>query len=98
MSNTLKRVMVVITAVNTYLVAGALIVSIITEEVAEELPSSTAEAVVKIGGKVVGWLGAAIAILRRSTPVILSQRGLLPPPEGEPIVPTANVVGVVAEV
>ena len=88
MDKTLARLRTLGTAANTYLVLAGLVVGIVTEEVAEELPSSTAEAVVKIGGKIVGWLGAAVAIVRRSTVVIEQQRGLLP--VVGPVVPEAN--------
>lgn len=88
MNSTLERIRTLATAANTYLVAGALIVSIVTQEVAEELDGDTAEVVVRIGGKVVAWLGAAIMIVRRSTTVIEQQRGLLP--IAGPIIPDAN--------
>ena len=93
MSNLIDRVAVVAKAVPTYLVAAAIIVPIIAEEVAEELSGDTATKVVRIGAKVAGWLGAAVAIIRRSTPVIHSQRGLLKPPDGQPIIPAANMPG-----
>ena len=88
MNATLERIKTLANAANTYLVLAGLVVAIVTEEVAEELPSSTAETVVKVGGKVVGWLGAAIAIVRRSTVVIEEQRGLLP--VAGPVIPEAN--------
>lgn len=93
MSKFIARIKVLATAVNTWLVAAALIAPIIISEVAQELPSDKAEAFTKWGGKVVAWIGAAIAIVRRSTPVIKSQRGLLAPEEGTPVIPVANVAG-----
>lgn len=89
MRNTLARAAVVLRAAPTYLVTAAAVVTIITDEVADELPTSAAEAVVRWGGKVVSVIGAAVAIVRRSTPVIEGQRGLLPP--AGPIIPAANV-------
>lgn len=92
MNSTLQRIAVVAKAVPTYLVAGALVVSIATQEISEELSGDAAENVVRIGGKLAAWLGAAVAIIRRSTPVIKAQRGLLEPESG-PIIPVANVPG-----
>jgi hypothetical protein len=92
MSKFTDRVVVVAKAVPTYLVAASLVASIATEEIAEELSGDAAQNVVRVGGKVVAWLGAAIAIIRRSTPVIKSQRGLLEPESG-PIIPVANMPG-----
>lgn len=92
MSPFLQRVVIVAKAVPTYLVAASLIVSVATQEISEELDGETATNVVRIGGKIVAWLGAAIAIIRRSTPVIKSQRGLLEPESG-PIIPVANMPG-----
>jgi hypothetical protein len=93
MNGLIARIRVLGTAVNTWLVAAALIAPIIIGEVAEELPSDKAEVFTKWGSKVVSWIGAAIAIVRRSTPVIKSQRGLLAPEPGTPVVPMANVTG-----
>jgi hypothetical protein len=93
MNNLAARIKVLGTAVNTWLVAIALIVPIAVSEIAQELPSDKAEAVTKWGGKLIAWIGVAVAIVRRSTPVIKSQRGLLAPGEGVPVVPVANVAG-----
>ncbi len=92
MNDNLKRVAIVAKAVPTYLVAAALVVSIATQEISEELDGDAKQQVVRIGGKVAAWLGAAVAIIRRSTPVIKAQRGLLEPDSG-PIIPVANVAG-----
>lgn len=89
MSATLTRIKTLAAAANTWLVAGGIVVGIIAEEIADELSGDTAADVVRIGGKIVGWLGAAAAIVRRSTTVIESQRGLLP--VAGPVVPEANV-------
>lgn len=79
MRKLLARIRVILTAAPTWLVFAALTVPIVTEEVAKVLPASWAERVVTIGGYVVGWLGAAIAIVRRVTTVLPSERGILPP-------------------
>lgn len=93
MNALVDRAKVLFGAVNTWLVGAALVAPIIIEEVAEELPSGAAEDWTTWGGKVVSWIGAAIFIVRRSTVVIKSQRGLLAPPEGEQVIPQANVAG-----
>lgn len=92
MSPLIQRAVIVAKAVPTYLVAASLVVSVATQEISEELTGDAAQNVVRIGGKIVAWLGAAIAIIRRSTPVIKAQRGLLEPESG-PIIPVANVPG-----
>jgi hypothetical protein len=91
MQKFLERAVVVLKAAPTYLVAAATIATIITEEVAEELPAGAAEWAVRIGGKVVSVIAAAVLIVRRVTPVIEEQRGLLPP--AGPVIPEANVDG-----
>lgn len=88
MNATIARAIVVLKAVPTYLVAASTIITIATEEIADELPSSSAEWLVRVGGKVVSVIGAAVLIIRRSTPVIDSQRGLLP--VAGPVIPEAN--------
>jgi hypothetical protein len=88
MNATLTRILVVLKAVPTYLVIASTIVTIATEEIADELPNSGAEWLVRVGGKVVGVIGAAVLIIRRSTPVIEAQRGLLP--VAGPVIPEAN--------
>lgn len=93
MNELLARAKVLGTAVNTWLVGAAVIIPIIVSEVAHELPSDKAEVVTKWGGKAVTWIAVAIAIVRRSTPVIKSQRGLLAPEEGEMVIPVSNVAG-----
>ena len=92
MNKLIARIKVLASAANTWLVAIALIVPIAVSEIAQELPSDKAEVVTKWGGKLIAWIGVAIAIVRRSTPVIKSQRGLLEPEDG-PIIPVANIPG-----
>jgi hypothetical protein len=75
-----RRARVVLTAAPSYLVAASTAVTIVMEEV-------DAPGVAKYGAIAVGALGAAIAIIRRVTPVLPDDRGLLPPvddttPEG----------------
>lgn len=65
------RVLVVLKAAPTWLVALSTVVTIVASEV--DIP-----AVAEWSVKVVGWLGVAVAIIRRVTPVLPAERGLLP--------------------
>lgn len=89
MNKTIERIKILFTSVPTYLVAGSTVVTILSEEIAEVLPTSASETVAAVALKVVGVLGAAVSIIRRSTPVIFPQRGLLP--VDGPVIPQANV-------
>lgn len=79
MKKLLARIRVILTAAPTWLVFAALFVSTVTEEVAKVLPADWAAQVVTVGGHIVSWLAAAIAIVRRVAPVLPAERGILPP-------------------
>lgn len=79
MTRLLARVRVILRAAPTYLVAASAVVSIVVEEIADELPSGWQDNAVGIGGKIVAVLGAAVLIIRRVTPVVAAERGILPP-------------------
>lgn len=81
MSELLSRVRVFFKSAPTYLVAAATVVTIITEELSQELTGDVAANVVSIGGKAVSIIGAAVAIIRRVTPVLPDERGMLSPPK-----------------
>jgi hypothetical protein len=72
----LARLRVLATAAPTYLVAVAAILPLIASDLAEVMPGQ-AETITSGVLIVVGWLGAAIAIIRRVTPVAKAERGLL---------------------
>jgi len=78
MSNLLQRIRVLLHAAPTYLVAAAMIVTIVADEAAKVLPAGTATAVAAIAAKVLAYLAAVTAIVRRVTPVADDQVGLLP--------------------
>ncbi|MGE3835765.1 MAG: hypothetical protein AB7H43_13425 [Acidimicrobiia bacterium] len=72
------RIVVILTAAPTYLTAIAAVLPLIAGDLAEVLPAGAAETVGHVALVVAGWLGAAVAIIRRVTPVAASRRGLLP--------------------
>lgn len=79
-----QRVVVVLKAAPTYLVAISTAITIFSEEIAALLPETLDLTVAKYATIAVGFIGAVIAIIRRVTPVLPQERGLLPgpPPEG----------------
>lgn len=84
----LARVKVVVTAAPTYLVGAAAVVTAFSEEIAKILPAGAGEAVARVALVVLSAIAAAIAIIRRVTPVLAIQRGLLPQgPPAPPVVP-----------
>lgn len=87
MTELFERAKVVLKAAVTYLTLALAVVSIVVAELAEALPDQT-EALVSWGGRIIVWLTVAVTIIRRVTPVIPSDRGLLTEP---PVVPEVNV-------
>lgn len=80
MQKLLARVRVVLHAAPTYLVALSAVIVIVADELASVLPAGAVTTVGTIAARVVAVLGAAVAIIRRVTPVVdRAQRGLLPP-------------------
>lgn len=79
-----QRVGVVLKAAPTYLVALSTIITIFSEEIAAVLPDEWDLTVARWTTIAVGFLGAVVTIIRRVTPVLPQDRGLLPgpPPEG----------------
>jgi hypothetical protein len=77
------RVLVVLKAAPAYLVAVSTVITIVLSEIDGPAP------VVRYGAIAVAALASAVSIIRRVTPVIESQRGLLPPVG--PIVPAEIV-------
>lgn len=72
------RLKVILSEVTTYLVAAGAVVGIVADEVGQVLPAGWQDNAVQIGGAVVGVIGAAVAIIRRVTPVLPADRGILP--------------------
>lgn len=79
MTKFIARAKVVLLAAPTYLVAVSAVVSILADEIAMVLPAGMAMTLGALAVRVVAVLGAAIGIIRRVTPVVVADRGLLPP-------------------
>jgi hypothetical protein len=77
MTNSLARAKVVATATVTRLVAVAVVLPLVADDLAQVMPGQ-AEAITHGALVVAGWIGAAVAIIRRVTPVVDGERGLLP--------------------
>lgn len=76
--NLIERVKVVAGAAVTWLVAASIVITIFSEEIGGLLTDDTAALVASWATTAVGWLGAAVAIIRRVTPVLPEERGILP--------------------
>jgi len=73
-----ERLKVILAATNTYLALAAVVITIVASEVAPLLDNDTAAVVAQVVATALGWIGAATAIIRRSTPVPMHERGILP--------------------
>lgn len=73
----IERIKVVAAAAVTWLSVASAIVIILSEEIANVLPAGQAETVGAWALKAVAVIGAAVAIIRRVTPVLPEDRGLL---------------------
>lgn len=74
----LARVRVVLTAAPTYITLAATLITVFAEEIGALLPEGAAASVGSAVTVLLSWLGAAINIIRRVTPVLPDERGLLP--------------------
>jgi len=77
-AETIARIKVLLTAAVTWLIVASTIVTIMSEEIAAVLPDGAATTVGAVALKIVSIIGAAVAIIRRVTPVLPEERGLLP--------------------
>lgn len=73
-----QRVKVILGAAVTWLTAAGLILTIFAEEIASVAPAGAAEDVTVWLVRIVAWIGAAVTIIRRVTPVLPEERGVLP--------------------
>ncbi len=71
----LTKIRTLLGAAPTYLTAAAVVVAAISEEIGEAFPGIDGD-VTKIAGPVLAAIAAAIAIVRRVTPVVPAERGL----------------------
>lgn len=74
----LNRAAVILASAVTYITALSAGLTIAANEIAAAAPEGSEDVVAWIV-RVVAWLAAAVAIVRRVTPVAAPQRGLLPP-------------------
>lgn len=88
LAQNIERAKVIGSSAVTYLTAASAVVVILAEEIAKVLPSGYSDDVGRWAIVVVAVIAAAIAIIRRVTPVIPSDRGILPVP---PVTPQVNV-------
>lgn len=72
------RAQVILRAAPTWIGGAAIVVTVAADEVAKVLPTHAAETVGSVAVQVLAWLGAAVAIIRRVTPVRPEERGILP--------------------
>lgn len=87
--STWLRIKTVARAWPTWVTAAAAVATIVADEVAKVAGAESPAAVVAV--RVAAWLGAAVAIIRRSTPVRREARGVLP--TGEPVTETERMLG-----
>jgi hypothetical protein len=80
--NTIERIKTIAQAAVTWLVALAGVLTIVAAELADQLGADNVVVVWVL--RAVVWLGVAVAIIRRSTPVLPDARGVLPQ-IGEPV-------------
>lgn len=72
-------VLVVAKAAPTWLVTAATIITVFAEEIAKILPAPWADTVTTTAVTAVAAIYAILAIIRRVTPALPSERGILPP-------------------
>lgn len=86
MNKLLARIKVVLTALPTWLTAIAVTITALSPLIAGMFPHD-AEVIARVAVAVVAGIGSAIAIIRKVTPVLPSQVGLLPQgPPASPVV------------
>jgi len=74
----MDRLKVLLTAAVTYITIIQAVLVIFSEELASLFADGDAQTVVATIVKVIAVLGAVVTIIRRVTPVLPSERGLLP--------------------
>lgn len=80
MSKLIARIRVLLNAAPTYLAAAGVIIAVLADEVGKLAPTGWQDNAVQILGVLAGIVAAATAIVRRVTPVLPAERGLLVPP------------------
>ncbi len=77
----LARVRVFLKSAPTYLVAAGAVVTVLADELGKVFPNGWQDNATQIAGTLLGIIGAAVAIIRRVTPVLPEERGMLAPPK-----------------
>lgn len=94
MEQVLARIRVFLKSAPTYLVAAGAVLTIVADEIAKAVPAGWQDNVVRIGGTAAAIIGAAVTIIRRVTPVLPEERGMLAPPKPpNPLDPAADEIG-----
>lgn len=75
----LARLVVIARAVPTWCTIAALAAPIVAEEAATVLPAPWSDRVTAVALTVAGVAGAVVTVIRRVTPVLEHERGILPP-------------------
>lgn len=75
----IAKAKVIAQAVVTWLVFASVVLTFAAGEIADVVPGETGEAITVWVLRVVAWLGVAVGIIRRVTPVAPDERGILPP-------------------
>lgn len=85
MNEFIQRVKVIGQSIVTWAGVAILVLGVVSDEIVGLLPAD-------MGGKVIGGIAVAVAVLtaivkviQRVTPVLPEARGILPPPSGEPV-------------
>ncbi len=85
MKNLHQRLEVIATAAVTWIVVASTVLTVVAEELGNLFADGQAATVIRVLLRIVAALGAAVTIIRRVTPVLKAERGLLPtttPQEG----------------
>jgi hypothetical protein len=91
MKNFLAKVRVILTALPTYLAIVSGAIPVLLTVWVPLLPENVGIRVAAIGAGTLAVVGGVIETIRRLTPVIAADRGILPVP---PVTPQVNVGGV----
>lgn len=77
MNDFIERAKVITSAAVTWLTFTALVLTVAADEIGQLAPDGTGQDVTTFLIRVAAWLGAAVSIIRRVTPVAPDERGIL---------------------
>lgn len=78
LKNMWRRVVVVLKAAPTWMLMISTVITVASPQIVDLLPDSLNAVVTKYTTIIVGMLGSAIILIRRLTPVLPNERGILP--------------------